>query len=78
MSYSLSATWTVSLAILVLWELFWKGITLWKTGRRNQLGWFVAILVVNSAGILPILYLLMHIEAPERKDAGHEAAIPVK
>ena len=44
--------------ILVVWDLVWKGIALWKCGRSNQLPWFVAILIVNSAGILPIVYLL--------------------
>ena len=44
--------------ILVVWDLVWKGIALWKCGRSNQLPWFVAILIVNSAGILPIIYLL--------------------
>jgi hypothetical protein len=78
MSYNISTTWTVILAILVLWELFWKGVALWKAARRNQLGWFVAILLVNSAGILSIIYLLIHMENPERKEVSHEAAVPIK
>ncbi len=44
--------------IISLWELIWKGIALWKCGRNNQLVWFIAILVLNTAGILPIIYLL--------------------
>jgi len=43
---------------LVVWSLIWKGIALWKTGRNNQLAWFVVILIFNTAGILPIVYLL--------------------
>ena len=58
MSYNLSTNWAVVIAILALWELAWKGIALWKAGRRNQLGWFIAILVINSVGILPIYYLI--------------------
>ncbi|MDP3917526.1 MAG: DUF5652 family protein [Nanoarchaeota archaeon] len=46
------------LYVFIFWELFWKGIALWKTGRHNQMGWFIAILLVNSLGILPIIYLL--------------------
>jgi len=46
------------LAVISLWDLVWKGIALWKCGRGNQRGWFVAILVINSIGILPIIYLL--------------------
>lgn len=77
MSYNISTTWTVLLIVLALWELFWKGIALWKAGRRNQLGWFITILLINSAGILSIIYLLMHREHPE-KEVSHETAVPVE
>lgn len=43
---------------LVVLDIILKGITLWKTARNSQKGWFIALLVVNSAGILPIIYLL--------------------
>jgi len=42
---------------LVIWDLFWRGKGLWKAAKNNQLGWFIALLVVNSLGILPIIYL---------------------
>ena len=43
--------------ILVFWELFWKGIALWKSARNDQKKWFIAMLLLNTAGILPILYI---------------------
>ena len=43
--------------ILVFWELFWKGIALWKSARNDQKNWFIAMLILNTAGILPILYI---------------------
>jgi hypothetical protein len=46
------------LLILGIWELIWKGIALWKCGRYNQKYWFIAILILNTLGILPIIYLL--------------------
>jgi hypothetical protein len=42
---------------LIVWGVFWKGLALWKSGRNNQPKWFLAILVLNTAGILPIIYL---------------------
>jgi Family of unknown function (DUF5652) len=45
------------LPVLLLWEGFWKGLALWHSGRRGQAWWFVMILVVNTVGILPIIYL---------------------
>lgn len=42
---------------LMVWEMVWKGIALWKAGKNNQLNWFIAILILNTAGILPIIYI---------------------
>jgi len=47
------------LVILVLWETVWKGIALWKAAKESQKYWFVAILILNTAGILPILYIFL-------------------
>jgi hypothetical protein len=51
--------------ILVVWEVIWKGIAMWKAGRNNHLAWFVCILVINTIGILPIIYLAFF--QPKRK-----------
>jgi Family of unknown function (DUF5652) len=45
------------LPLLLLWESFWKGLALWHSGRRGQSWWFVILLVVNTVGILEIIYL---------------------
>lgn len=50
----LSAT---ALFLLVTWSLFCKGIALWRCANLKQKNWFVAILIVNTAGILEIAYL---------------------
>lgn len=43
--------------LFLLWSLFWKGFALWKAARRGDSLWFVIILIINSVGILEILYL---------------------
>ena len=48
----------IGLVLLMIWSLIWKGIALWKAGRNNQLPWFVVMLVLNTAGILEIIYLV--------------------
>lgn len=48
------------LIILAIWEGVWKLIALWKSARNNQLGWFICIAIFNTAGILPIIYILTH------------------
>jgi hypothetical protein len=46
------------IVIVGLWDLFWKGKGLWRSAQRGEKWWFIAILVVNSIGILPIIYLV--------------------
>jgi len=49
---------TVLLVVLIVWSLIWKGIGLWFAARNYQKGWYIAILILNTAGILEIIYLL--------------------
>ena len=46
------------LIVVGLWDAVWKAIALWKSGRNNQLTWFVFLFIFNTAGILPILYVV--------------------
>lgn len=45
--------------LLVVWSLIWKGLALWRAAKRDEKYWYLAILVLNTVGILPILYLLI-------------------
>lgn len=45
------------LAALAAWSLVWKGMALWYAARRNQKGWFIALLVINTVGLLEIFYI---------------------
>jgi methionyl-tRNA synthetase len=47
------------LFLLIAWSLIWKGIALWRSARNNQKGWFVALLIINTFGILEILYIFV-------------------
>jgi len=44
--------------ILIVVELVLKGIALWRCGRNNQPWWYIALFIINSVGILPLIYLL--------------------
>ena len=50
--------WVVGIATAALWELAWKAIAMWKAAGNKQLAWFIVILVFNTLGILPIVYIL--------------------
>ncbi|MDD2666830.1 MAG: DUF5652 family protein [Methanocellales archaeon] len=42
---------------LIIWDAIWKGMGLWKSAKNNQRNWFIAIFVLNTIGILPIIYI---------------------
>ncbi len=43
--------------IVLIWATAWKGLALWNAAKNKQLYWFVAILILNTFGILEIIYL---------------------
>ena len=43
--------------VLTVWSLIWKGIALWKAARNGSKPWYIALLVVNTVGILEIIYI---------------------
>lgn len=45
------------LVIAIVWSLIWKGVALWKSARYGQKAWFVVLLIVNTVGLLEIIYL---------------------
>lgn len=46
--------WIIPLAI---WDLTWKAVSMWYAARNGQKGWYVALLLINSVGIFPMVYL---------------------
>jgi len=44
---------------LLLWSLYWKALALWHSARRGNAIWFVVLLLVNTLGILDIVYLII-------------------
>ncbi|MFA6077585.1 MAG: DUF5652 family protein [Candidatus Paceibacterota bacterium] len=45
--------------ILMIWSLVWKGLALWKSAQLGKKWWFVALLLVNTLGILEMLYIFV-------------------
>lgn len=43
--------------LLLIWALFWKGLALWKAAREENKYWFIALLVLQTYGIVEIAYL---------------------
>ena len=47
----------ILLFLIICWILTWKGLALWRAAQLRQRYWFVAILLLNTLGILDIIYL---------------------
>lgn len=45
------------LLILTLWTIPWKIYAVWLAVKKDQKGWFVALLLLNTVGILEIFYI---------------------
>jgi hypothetical protein len=43
--------------LAVVWSLLWKGLALWRAAKRGEKIWFTVFLLVNTLGILEIIYL---------------------
>ena len=59
----------ILLPLLVLWSIGWKGWALWIAARNQHRWWFVILLVVNTLGILEIIYIYA-VGKPALKSAG--------
>jgi len=41
----------------VVWSIAIKGLALWYSARASQKVWFVALLIINTVGILELVYI---------------------
>lgn len=52
----------LGLAVLIAmlaWSLAWKGVAIWRAARAGHRKWFIVLLVLNTFGILEILYIFV-------------------
>ena len=45
------------IALLVVWSVLWKCYSAWVAARNNHKGWFVALMILNTFGILDMIYV---------------------
>ena len=48
---------TIALVVLIL-SVVLKGYSLWTAARRGEKWWFIIIMIVNTMGILELIYLI--------------------
>ena len=50
------------LGVILIWIVVWKGLALWKAARKGSGVWFIVLLVINTMGILEMLYIYIFSE----------------
>lgn len=45
--------------LIAILDLIIKGFALWRAAQSGQKVWFVVLLILNTAGLLPLLYLFV-------------------
>ena len=45
------------IVLVIVWTLVWKAMALWRAARNGDKIWYLILLLVNTLGILEILYL---------------------
>lgn len=58
---------TGALLLFVVWALVWKGLALWRAARRGDKVWYVLLLVINTLGILEIIYYFLVAKTDKKK-----------
>ncbi len=48
--------------LVMIWSGFWKLLALWKAARKGSVPWFIVLGIVNTIGILEILYVFVFSE----------------
>lgn len=47
------------LVVIVIWSYVWKLLALWKSARKGSVVWFIVLALINTVGILEILYIFV-------------------
>ncbi len=43
--------------VIALWAIVWKIYAVWLAVKDNKKKWFVALMILNTAGILELFYI---------------------
>ena len=63
--------------LLVVWTIYWKFHALWYAAKHDHKLWFVAMLLINSLGILEIAYLYYFSKKMDLPAGHNELNVPM-
>jgi hypothetical protein len=65
----------IGIAIIAVWSFVWKGFALYRAGANRSVAWFVVFMILNTAGILEILYLFVFSKKPHSNQPIYSAPV---
>jgi hypothetical protein len=69
----LANNWIVlGIVLIAVWSLIWKGLALWKAARLNDKAWFIAIMILNTVGLLEIFYIFVFSKRTPKVESSTE------
>jgi methionyl-tRNA synthetase len=72
MSLLTISIFSVLFFLALLWTIAIKGYALWHAAKRGEKWWFIALLVINTFGILEVVYLVFFAKLwPRKGDRGN-------
>ncbi len=60
----------VAAILLAIWTVPWKGLALWRSAKRGDRIWFIILLLINTLGVLEIIYLLFFSKEKQKEAEG--------
>lgn len=53
------STLLIGMLVLMVWSLYWKWRSLWTAAEHGDKVWFTVLLIINSVGILDLVYIYL-------------------
>jgi hypothetical protein len=66
---TLTTTQISLIIIMAIWTIIWKGIALWYAAGKKDKVWFIVLLLLNTAGILDMVYIFIFSKRGNTKSA---------
>jgi hypothetical protein len=66
------------LIVIAVWTAIWKLLALWKSARKKHIAWFIVLALINTCGILEILYIYIFSELKMKEKPVEEVKRKVK
>ena len=58
----LGAIGMILIFVIAIIAVLLKGLALWHAAKRDEKWWFIALLIINTAGILELVYLIFFVK----------------